>query len=313
MKKKFIIILNLILIILNIIIILYYINLKIKKRYIIKELFIDKKYKLFSDFIKSERLGYNKNRININKDYINNSILVDKLLVKNKIKELNISDLYIAKVLGIYKNTSEINIDKLPNNFVIKVNHWSGDTLVVNKKELKNINEFKKTISKRFDDKLNKVYTDSYEYLYRFIKPQLFIEEFLNINNLEYKLHVIHGKVIWIYIKNFETNKTNIYTIDWKELNIDANYNKERFKFDKPKFLNKIINIAELITNKLNIDYVRIDFYTVENKIYFGEFTMTPYALNFKIIPIEFDKLLMEFYKTKKIDYNKINKYIKNI
>ena len=312
MKKKFIIILNLILIILNVIIILYYINLKIKKRYI-KELFIDKKYKLFSDFIKSERLGYNKNRININKDYINNSILVDKLLVKDKIKELNISDLYIAKVLGIYKNTSEINIDKLPNNFVIKVNHWSGDTLVVNKKELKNINEFKKTISKRFDDKLNKVYTDSYEYLYRFIKPQLFIEEFLNINNLEYKLHVIHGKVIWIYIKNFETNKTNIYTIDWKELNIDANYNKERFKFDKPKFLNKIINIAELITNKLNIDYVRIDFYTVENKIYFGEFTMTPYALNFKIIPIEFDKLLMEFYKTKKIDYNKINKYIKNI
>jgi hypothetical protein len=313
MKKKFIIILNLILIILNIIIILYYINLKIKKRYIIKELFIDKKYKLFSDFIKSERLGYNKNRININKDYINNSILVDKLLVKDKIKELNISDLYIAKVLGIYKNTSEINIDKLPNNFVIKVNHWSGDTLVVNKKELKNIDKFKKTISKRFDDKLNKIYTDSYEYLYRFIKPQLFIEEFLNINNLEYKLHVIHGKVIWIYIKNFETNKTNIYTIDWKELNIDANYNKERFKFDKPKFLNKIINIAELITNKLNIDYVRIDFYTVENKIYFGEFTMTPYALNFKIIPIEFDKLLMEFYKTKKIDYNKINKYIKNI
>ena len=176
-----------------------------------------------------------------------------------------------------------------------------------------NEDEFKKTISKRFDDKLNKVYTDSYEYLYRFIKPQLFIEEFLNINNLEYKLHVIHGKVIWIYIKNFETNKTNIYTIDWKELNIDANYNKERFKFDRPNFLNKIINIAELITNKLNIDYVRIDFYTVENKIYFGEFTMTPHALNFKIIPIEFDKLLMEFYKTKKIDYNKINKYIKNI
>ena len=44
MKKKFIIILNLILIILNVITILYYINLKIKKRYI-KELFIDKKYK----------------------------------------------------------------------------------------------------------------------------------------------------------------------------------------------------------------------------------------------------------------------------
>ncbi len=309
MNKKLITIFNIILIILIIITILYYIYLKIKKRYI-KELFTNEKYKLFTDYMRFQRLGYNENRINTNKDYIEYSILVDKLLVKEKVS--NIPDLHVAKVLGIYKNTREINIDKLPDKFVIKLNHWSGDTLVVNKKELTNIEEFKKNIENRFDDKLNKVYTNSHEYLYRFIKPQLFIEEFLEIEPIEYKLHVIHGKVIWIYIKNFHTNKTNIYTKEWKELNIDASYDKERYHFEKPEISDKLVNMAELLSNKFNIDYARIDFYKVNDKIYFGEFTMTPIALTFKITPSSFDELLMEFYNTKKIDYNKINLYIKN-
>lgn len=306
MRKKCIIALNIILIFFIIMTILYNIYLKIKY---IKELSVNNSFKLFTDFLKSQRLGYNENRINTNKDYINYSTLVDKLLVKDKVSD--IQDLYVAKVLGIYKNTSEINMDILPDKFVIKLNHWSGDALVVNKKEINDIDIFKENISQRFDDKLNKVYTNSHEYLYKFIKPQLFIEEFLNIDNIEYKFHVIRGKVIWIYVKNFKTNKTNIYTKDWKELDIDASYNKERFKFDKPNNLNKIINIAELLANKFNIDYARIDFYTVDKKIYFGEFTMTPHALAYKITPVEFDELLMKFYNTKKIDYNKINKYIR--
>lgn len=306
MRKKCIIALNIILIFFIIITILYNIYLKIKY---IKELFTDNSFKLFTDFLKSQRLVYNENRINTNKDYINYSTLVDKLLVKDKVS--NIQDLHVAKVLRIYKNTSEIDMDILPDKFVIKLNHWSGDALVVNKKEINDIDIFKKNISQRFDDKLNQVYTDLYEYLYKFIKPQLFIEEFLNIDNIEYKFHLIRGKVIWIYVKNFKTNKTNIYTKDWKELDIDASYNEERFKFDKPNNLNKIINIAELLANKFNIDYARIDFYTVDKKIYFGEFTMTPHALAYKITPVEFDELLMKFYNTKKIDYNKINKYIR--
>lgn len=307
MRKKCIIALNIILIFFIIMTILYNIYLKIKY---IKELFTDNSFKFFTDFLKSQRLGYNENRINTNKDYINYSTLVDKLLVKDKVS--NIQDLHVAKVLRIYKNTSEIDMDILPDKFVIKLNHWSGDALVVNKKEINDIDIFKKNISQRFDDKLNQVYTDLYdEYLYKFIKPQLFIEEFLNIDNIEYKFHLIRGKVIWIYVKNFKTNKTNIYTKDWKELDIDASYNEERFKFDKPHNLNKIINIAELLANKFNIDYARIDFYTVDKKIYFGEFTMTPHALAYKITPVEFDELLMKFYNTKKIDYNKINKYIR--
>ena len=59
MKKKCII-LNIILIILIIITTLYYIYQKIKYKYI-KELFTDKKYKLFTDFLKSQRLVYNEN------------------------------------------------------------------------------------------------------------------------------------------------------------------------------------------------------------------------------------------------------------
>ena len=266
---------------------------------------------IFSDYIRCQRIRdpvVNK-EININKEYINKSkLLADKLLIKDELK--NIADLNIAKVLGVYNNTKEINLDLLPNKFVIKANHWSGDPLVIDKNKIENLEEFKKKISKRFDTILKKKYSNSYEYHYKYIKPKLFIEEFLKISPIEYKLHVIHGKVIWIYVKNFEINKTNIYTKDWNELNIDADYDKEKFKFDKPSNLNSLIKISELLSNKFNIDYVRIDFFIINNKIYFGEFTMTPHGLGWKITPVEFDKLLMKFILSKKIDYDKINKYI---
>lgn len=42
-----------------------------------------------------QRLGYNENRINTNKDYIEYSILVDKLLVKEKVS--NIPDFTCGK------------------------------------------------------------------------------------------------------------------------------------------------------------------------------------------------------------------------
>lgn len=56
--------------------------------------------------------------------------------------------MHLAKVLGVYNNASEIDIDELPYKFIIKVNHWSGTNLVVNKKEITDIEEFKKKNSK---------------------------------------------------------------------------------------------------------------------------------------------------------------------
>lgn len=60
-----------------------------------------------------------------------------------------------------------------------------------------------------------------------------------------------------------------------------------------------------LISKKLSqhFEYVRIDFYCVDNKIYFGEYTFTPRSLKLPFYNNpDFEILLTEFYNTKQID-----------
>ena len=48
---------------------------------------------------------------------------------------------------------------------------------------------------------------------------------------------------------------------------------KKHIKFNKPKKLKEMIEIAKKLSS--DFDYVRVDLYEVEGKIYFGELTFT--------------------------------------
>ena len=284
--------------------------------FIIVLIFVLYKFTTFSNYIKLVRLfdPFGIRKIT-NSEYIRKSSLMDdKLRIKDVIK--HIPNLHYAKVLGVYKNTSEINFDVLPQKFVIKVNHWSGDSIIVDKNKITNWSNFKNKISKQFNNKLKRSYNFGIEYHYKYIKPALFIEEHLNIPKVEYLLHIIHGKVVFIFVKNGGRTYTegNMYSRDWKEL--DFNYffpyhhKNTKFKFKKPKSFDQLIKIAETMGKQMDIKYARLDFYIIDNKIYFAEITLTNNGLFFvSFNPNSFDKLLLKFYLTKKINYNEINKY----
>ena len=114
-----------------------------KTRILAHELFISERFTsdlTFSSFMRYTRLSGKTGIRNItNNDYINKSkILADKFRIKEKLAD--IPYLHTAKILGVYKNSEKIDFNKLPNKFVIKVNHWSGDSLIVNKtKSLSNV------------------------------------------------------------------------------------------------------------------------------------------------------------------------------
>ena len=60
--------------------------------------------------------------------------LTDKIKVKDYINSLNIKDLYVPKILKVYKNVEDIDINELPDKFVLKCNHGSGWNLIVQDK-----------------------------------------------------------------------------------------------------------------------------------------------------------------------------------
>ena len=58
------------------------------------------------------------------------SDFVDKYKVREFIKN-EIGEEYLIKLLGVYDNAEQIEFDKLPQSFVLKLNNGSGYNLIV--------------------------------------------------------------------------------------------------------------------------------------------------------------------------------------
>lgn len=56
--------------------------------------------------------------------------VADKYMVRNFMKNRGLENI-LVKLFGKYDTTDEINFDELPNFFVLKTNHGSGDCIVV--------------------------------------------------------------------------------------------------------------------------------------------------------------------------------------
>jgi len=235
----------------------------------------------------------------------------DKYRVKEIVKN-RCPDLKIAKVLGTYLKFEDINVKQLPQKFVIKVNHWSGDASVITSHE-EFLNKYDE-LAKYFNNILKRKFTIAGEKHYSLIEPVLFIEEYLSKNIKEVKLHVMWGIPIFIDYIEYNKNLFKCYDMNWNELNFHNINGKNHFS--KDTIIHKIAQTFELLNYCRNlcddIDYVRLDFYlTEDNSIYFGEFTFTPKALRKSYNSDDIYNIMYNMYKTKNIDLSKIDKLIK--
>ena len=115
----------------------------------------------------------------------NKTELVDKILVKNYSKKILHEDISVP-ILKIYNKTSEINLDDLPDKFILKCNHGSGMNIVCSDKKKFNLT--------KATEKLNKWMNINYglkffEYQYINIKKKIFAEKYLDDNIIDYKFN----------------------------------------------------------------------------------------------------------------------------
>ncbi len=204
------------------------------------------------------------------------SKLSDKYLVKDFIKE-QIGEEYIIKTLGVWNKFDEINFDLLPNQFVLKCNHGSGYNIIVKDKTKLNQKTAKRKITKWLKEDF--AYKCGYEMHYSNIERKIIAEEYLSEieNNLfDYRFFCINGKVkqIWLDIKSgTKEHQRKIYNRAWEELNIVVTWPKLEDNIPKPTNLDKMIELSEKLSKDFSL--VRVDFYNINNKIYFGEMTFT--------------------------------------
>lgn len=215
------------------------------------------------------------------------SVCADKILVKEYVKDILGIDIAVP-CIKIYKNTNEINWNELPKQFIIKVNHNSGGTIIC-----KNLQLFNKQYTiEKINQWLNVdfAFKNGFESHYHWIDRKILVEEYLYDENQkdslfdykfwcfngEPKLYTIndgHGHGDILYYNTYNDSIVDLYGI------LDKNKSLLK-KYNKPKNFDKMIEYAKKLA--LPFKFVRIDFYEVNNKVYLGEMTFVPGAAMFK-------------------------------
>ena len=202
----------------------------------------------------------------------------DKFKVRDWIKSKKYPYL-LNKLINVYDSVDEIDIDRLPNRFVLKAVHGSGWNLIVDNKE--KVNWFLWKLILKVWMKSD-IYWAGREWVYKNIEPRIICEEYLEDSSgslRDYKFHCFNGKPIYIqanqgrgvgknHVQNFYNNKW-----EFQKFGKDIKFN-DFIKIKKPKLLNEMLEIASDLSS--NFAYVRVDFYEVGNQIIFGEMTFFP-------------------------------------
>lgn len=202
--------------------------------------------------------------------------LADKHLVRSWV-EKKIGKECLIPLLGVYDDFEEIDFNMLPDCFVIKCNHGSGYNIIVKDKKKINLPQIQSQIKTWMNT--NFAFHAGCELHYRDIKPKIIIEQYLDkINNsiYDYRFLCMDGLVeqIWLDINSgTPEHKRKIYDKNWNELNITVKWPRLETEVAKPDNLDTMIKYAEKLSQ--GFCFVRVDFYNINNRIYFGELTFT--------------------------------------
>tara|TARA_Y100000590_G_scaffold14063_2_gene16882 strand:+ start:3390 stop:4268 length:879 start_codon:yes stop_codon:yes gene_type:complete len=249
-----------------------------------------------------EELGFNDKLIIYGKQLgKEHSEYADKYLLKEKVGKMNIPNLNFPKTLMILDKNEDLNLNKLPPNCVIKTNNGSGDVIVIKDRKIKvmtgrgesytkKISEYKKWRVKSLIPHVTQT-----ENHYKYIKPVIFVEEYLGDNIKDYKIYVIKGKFAFCQIisERYKSGKTyqNFYDKDFNSLSFTKGKHSNYDNISRPKKYLELISISENIAKNTGFDFIRVDLYYVNEKIYLGELTFVPASGNKKymIRPEKYD------------------------
>jgi hypothetical protein len=202
--------------------------------------------------------------------------LVDKYAVRDYVAS-RIGPEYLNTLYGVYDNVKDIKFEELPEQFVLKGTHGADMILICTDKSQFNIPQAKKTMKKWLTTNFYKLWG---EHAYNHVPPRIICEQYLANDNesalVDFKYHCFHGvpKHIQIDRDRFINHTLNFYDLEWKRQPFGLWYPQSPEDLPKPKNLELMTQLACTLSE--GFAFVRIDFYNVKGRIYFGEMTFYP-------------------------------------
>ena len=218
--------------------------------------------------------------------------MVDKIDAKKYVASI-IGDKYIIPTLGVWNSVDEIEWDKLPNQFVIKVSSDSGGIVVCKDKQTLDIEKAKEKLTNGWG---KNYYVHNKEYPYRDLTPRIIAEEYKEDESgyelRDYKIFCFNGEPKILFVASDRQNagedtKFDFFDLNWNHLPFTNGHPNSKEHIAKPKNFEEMLEIAKKLS--VGIPQVRIDLYNCNGKIYFGEITFFHWSGMSAFDPVEWD------------------------
>lgn len=204
--------------------------------------------------------------------------LVDKYSVRSFVEE-RVGRQYLNSLIGVYDNPAEVDFDKLPDKFVLKATHAFHFNLLVRDKQKLNRSKAKLLMYKWMSK--NQYWRGGLEWAYKNVKPRIiaetFLEELGKDDVVDYKFFCYNGEPRFLHIDldRGTHHKRAYYDLDWNKLDVYhdiIDYLED--DFPRPDTLGEMIEVSRKLAD--GFPFVRVDLYSLNGRIIFGELTFYP-------------------------------------
>jgi len=225
------------------------------------------------------------------------TLMADKYAARKFIAD-RVGEEYLVPLCGVWDSAEQIDWESLPEKFVLKCTHDSHSVFICTDKKVFDratvIKKIKKAMKHNF-------YWLTREWPYKNIQPRIIAEKYLVDESgwelKDYKIFCFNGEPQYVEVdfNRFVSHRLNPYDLNWNPLNFcDSSPNDWNADIPKPKKLDEMLNCAKVLS--AGIPLLRVDFYSIGEKIYCGELTFYPGGgmIHFKpsSVDLEFGKRL---------------------
>lgn len=207
------------------------------------------------------------------------TVYVDKYLVRKYISD-KIGAEYLIPLIGVWNKPEQIDFNLLPNQFVLKCNHNSGTGMCICKnKKMLDVKKVKRNLTKGLKEDY---FYLGREWPYKDVQRKIIAEQYMvdesGCELKDYKVLCFNGepKLIELHQGRFtDYQSQDYYDINWNKTNISqsnvSGFGCSDIVVEKPLCFEKMLDFSKVLSE--NIPVVRIDWYVINGKLYFGEIT----------------------------------------
>ncbi len=221
--------------------------------------------------------------------------MVDKHDAKLYVAE-RIGEEYIIPTLGVWDNFDDIDFTSLPEQFVLKCTHDSGGLVICRNKKDLDLKATRKKINKSLK---RNYYWHTREWPYKNVKPRILAEKYMEDSSTQelrdYKFFCFNGEMKIMFIASERYNeytetRFDFFDRDFHHLDFRNGHPNADIPPAKPEKFEEMCRLAEKLS--VDIPLIRVDFYEVDGKIYFGELTFSHWGGMMPFEPEEWDEKL---------------------